>query len=102
MAGSDRSEGRERGIKRPDLYVVARFLEKLWTAGRPVKRTRLQMAVGLNYGTFMKYLDWMLDRNLIAISKGDQGGDHVTLTKRGYDSYDRIVNWINGMIPGEI
>lgn len=101
-AGSDRLDGQEPVIKRPDLYVVARFLEKLWTAGRPVKKTRLQMSVGLNYGTFKKYLDWMTEKNLIVISKGDGGGDHVSLTKKGYDSYDQIVNWINGLIPGEI
>jgi predicted transcriptional regulator len=95
-------EGREIGIRRPDIYVVARFLEKLWRAGKPVKKTRLQMAVGLNYGTFKKYLEWMRDRDLIAISSDGDGSEHITLTKRGYDSYDQIVNWINGMIPGEI
>ncbi len=95
-------EGREIGIKRPDLYVVARFLEKLWTAGKPIKKTRLQMAVGLNYGTFKNYLKWMMERDLVTISSDHNGSEHVSLTKKGYDSYDQIVNWINGMIPGEI
>jgi predicted transcriptional regulator len=60
------------------------------------------MAVGLNYGTFKRYLDWMELRGLVAISSGDGGSEQVSLTRKGYDSYDVVVNWINGMIPGEI
>lgn len=99
---SDRLEGAEQGIKRPDIYVIARFLEKLWAAGKPMKKTRLQMAVGLNYGTFRRYLNWLLERDLVAITLEQGGVEHVTLTKKGLGSHDQIVNWINSMIPDEL
>ncbi len=89
-------------IKRPDIYVIARFLEKLWTSGRPIKKTRLQMSVGLNYGTFKKYLNWLLARELVVISIEKGESEHVCLTKKGLESYETIVNWINSMIPGEL
>jgi len=89
----------EHGIKKPDLYVIARFLERLWTADRPIKKTRLQMAVGLNYGTFKRYLNWMMDRGLVTSSMEDDGSEYVLLTAKGLESYDQIVVWINQMIP---
>ncbi|MEM2941130.1 MAG: hypothetical protein QW304_06245 [Thermoproteota archaeon] len=42
---------------KPDLYVVARFLDVLYTNGNPMKKTNLQMLVGLNYPRFMEYLE---------------------------------------------
>ena len=89
-------------IKRPDLYVLARFLERLWTSGNPMKKTRLQMAVGLNYGTFKKYLSWMKDRGLVTITIDEDGSEQVQLTSKGFDSYERIVTWINAMVPEEL
>jgi predicted transcriptional regulator len=84
-------------FKKPDLYVVARFLEKLWMAGQPIKKSRLQMSVGLNYGTFMRYLGWMSSRGLVTISGGIVGSDQVSLTVKGIESHKMIVNLINSM-----
>jgi predicted transcriptional regulator len=95
-------EGKGPEIKRPDIYVIARFLEKLWATGKPVKKTRLQMSVGLNYGTFKKYLNWLLDRGLVVITLEKDDTEYVCLTGKGLESYDVIVNWINSMIPGEL
>ncbi|MGA1822829.1 MAG: winged helix-turn-helix domain-containing protein [Thermoplasmatota archaeon] len=89
----------EPGLQKPDIYVVARFLERLWVAGKPMKKTRLQMAVGLNYGTFKKYLQWMIDRQLVVIVMEDRNVEHVTLTRKGLDSYHQMVGWIKTMIP---
>ena len=89
-------------IRKPDIYVIARFLEKLWATGKPVKKTRLQMSVGLNYGTFKKYLKWLLDRGLVTITVEKDKAEHVCLTTKGLESYNTIVNWINSMIPGEL
>lgn len=44
-------------LLKPDLYVVARFLDVLWWDTVGMKKTPLQMSVGLNYQTFLKYLD---------------------------------------------
>lgn len=95
-------EGADKEITRPDIYVIARFLEKLWSAGRPMKKTRLQMAVGLNYGTFKRYLNWLLERDLVVITIEKGGVEHVSLTKKGVGSHDQIVNWISSMIPDEL
>jgi predicted transcriptional regulator len=46
-------------LLKPDLYVVARFLDVLWWDSVGMKKTPLQMSVGLNYQTFLKYLDWL-------------------------------------------
>ena len=86
-------------IKKPDIYVISRFLERLWIADHPIKKTRLQMAVGLNYGTFKKYLSWMVGKGLLTISIEEDGHEYVFLTKKGMDSYNQIVVWINTMIP---
>jgi len=94
-------EGPDPGMRRPDIYVIARFLEKLWAAGRPMKKTRLQMSVGLNYGTFKRYLSWLAEHGLVTVSS-EKGGEHVMLTGKGLESYDQIVNWINMMVPGEL
>jgi len=61
-------EQKDAEIPKPDIYVIARFLERIWTVGKPIKKTRLQMAVGLNYGTFKKYLVWMVDRDLLSLT----------------------------------
>lgn len=86
-------------IKKPDLYVIARFLDRLWSADRPIKKTRLQMAVGLNYGTFKRYLSWLMDHDLVTTSIEDDGSEYVFLTKKGLESHNQIVVWINQMIP---
>ena len=60
------------------------------------------MAVGLNYGTFKKYLNWLIASGLVVITVENDSSEHVSLTRKGLDSYDTIVNWINSMIPGEL
>ena len=42
-------------MERPDLYVLARFLDVLHSSGQPMKKTNLQMRVGLNFPRFMEY-----------------------------------------------
>ena len=41
-------------MERPDLYVLARFLDILYQNGR-MKKTNLQNRVGLNYPRFIEY-----------------------------------------------
>jgi predicted transcriptional regulator len=86
----------EEGKKdfRPDLYVVARFLERLSLSGKEYKRTQLQMAVGLNYNVYVKYLNWLIEKGLITIEKGSDGHDYVRITEKGLDSHARLVEWM--------
>lgn len=81
-------------LDRPDLYVVARFLERLWRDPRSYSRTELQMAVRLNYNVFKKYLEWMLAKELIALHADGTGAERVAITPKGRDTYHRLVEWI--------
>lgn len=87
-------------MERPDLYVVARILERLHREGDPVLRTRLQLASRVNYDTFTKYLDWMLAKQLVRLVPLENGHDGVALTPEGERSYGTLVRWINEIIHG--
>jgi predicted transcriptional regulator len=81
-------------VDRPDLYVVARILERLWRERSPMLRTRLQTAVGTNYDVFSKYLEWMVGRGLLSLVEED-GHQKVELTEEGQESYRKLVIWID-------
>ncbi len=86
-------------MERPDLYVVARILERLWAEEAPMLRTRLQVASRVNYDVFTRYLEWMLAKGLVELEPlGSREG--VVLTSKGEDAYRKLVQWINEMILG--
>ncbi|MHC1709011.1 MAG: winged helix-turn-helix domain-containing protein [Methanomassiliicoccales archaeon] len=91
---------RVRTLERPDLYVVARMLERLWHERSPMLKTRLQTAIGTNYDVFSRYLDWMLEKGLVTLIEQD-GHQKVELTDEGRDSYRRLVQWINETVHGK-
>ncbi|MCU0860864.1 MAG: winged helix-turn-helix domain-containing protein [Methanomassiliicoccales archaeon] len=76
----------ERGMERPDIFVVARIMERLWREGRPMLKTRLQLATRLNYDVLVKYLEWMRGRGLISY-ESDGGHETVVLSERGEKVY---------------
>ena len=80
-------------MERPDLYVVARFLDILYNNGQPMKKTNIQMRVGLNYSRFTDYLDWLLAHGLLQ-KANDEQGELYGLSPKGIDSYHRLVDWI--------
>lgn len=88
-------------MDRPDLYVVARILERLWRETEPMLRTRLQVAIGTNFDVFSKYLGWMHERGLVSIVE-EEGHQKVLLTEEGRDSYRRLVIWINETVHGKL
>ena len=83
---------------KPDLYVVARFLEKLTAAGGQRRKTELQMAVGLNFNVYTKYLQWLESKNLIRIVEEDERSKRVSLTPKGMETYKTLVKWIHDVI----
>jgi len=86
-------------LEKPDLYVVARFLEVLRRNGLPMKKTNLQMSTGLNYQTFLRYLSWLETHGLVQIApSSERDGERITLTKKGVESYDRLVDWIREIV----
>jgi len=76
------SEQQEKGPK-PHLYVVSRFLEKLIATGGSRRKTELQMAVGLNFNVYSKYLDWAETKGLINVIEDDERSKYISLTPKG-------------------
>jgi predicted transcriptional regulator len=87
-------------LLKPDLYVVARFLDVLLWDTSGMKKTQLQMSVGLNYQNFLKYLEWLEQHGLVKIMSDDDGNDRITLSKKGMDAHKRLVEWIKETMKG--
>lgn len=82
---------REKGdLLRPDLYVVMRFLERMFTKAVPLSRTRLQVAIGVNYTVFSRYLRWLSERGLVERIDGP-GRELFRISRKGYDAYRALV-----------
>jgi len=73
---------------KPNLYVLARIIKALIDNG-PMKRTNLAQASGLSYDKLQKYLNWMIEKGLVAID----GDGYVSLTREGAKAYDELVQW---------
>ena len=86
-------------VERPDLYVLARFLDVLLHNGPRMKKTNLQMRVGLNYPRFMEYLDWMITHGFVE-QTNEEGTDLYSLSALGLDAYHRLVAWIRETMKG--
>jgi len=87
-------------LERPDLYVLARFLDVLYENGGPMKKTNLQMRVGLNYPRFMEYFEWLTAQGFLQQKKDEDGADLYSLSPKGLDSYHRLVSWIRETMKG--
>ena len=72
----------------PSPHVVARFLERLH-AGR-LKRTRLQMATGLKWSDFSRYLNRLVELGLLQLDE-ENGETYVRITPRGRELYCSLV-----------
>ncbi len=86
---------------RPDLYVVARLLERLWREDAPMVKTRLQVAANVNYDVFSRYLGWMVQRGLASLENASDGHNRVALTPKGREAYRRLVQWVNEVVHGK-
>jgi predicted transcriptional regulator len=89
-----------RDLERPDLYVVARILERLWRENRPMVKTRLQVAANVNYDVFSRYLNWMRTKGLVVVEGNPDGHEQVALTAKGAEAYRKLVQWIYEVVHG--
>ena len=89
-------------LDHPDLYVVARLLERLWRENGPMLKTRLQVAANVNYDVFQRYLEWMRGRGLVSLENSPDGHERVTLTAKGREAYRKLVQWVNEVVHGRI
>lgn len=87
-------------VDKPDLYIIARCLDVLYWKGETMKKTNLQMIVGLNYPRFIEYLNWLEEHGLVVMITKLDGNEEVALTKKGVDSYRRLVDWIKETMQG--
>jgi|SRR5882672_719020 len=83
---------------RPDLFVVARILERLLREGEPMLRTHLQVASNLNYGNCVRYVEWLRQRALVEVVAGDGEAERVALTRKGREAYAQLSYWISEFI----
>jgi predicted transcriptional regulator len=88
--------------ERPDLYVVARILERLWREGTGMLKTRLQVASNVNYDVFSRYVGWMESRGLVELVNSADGHERVVLTSRGSEAYRKLVQWIHEVVQGRM
>ena len=79
---------------KPDLYVVARFLDKLCQPGAAFTRSKLQAAVRLNYDLFRSYLAWLESKGFVTSKAEKDEKAVVRVTPVGLDAYHELVGWI--------
>ena len=88
------------GLERPDLYVLARFLDTLYQNGKRMKKTNLQNRVGLNYPRFIEYLEWMVSHSFVQPETDEGGAELYSLSPQGIDAHRRLVAWIRETMKG--
>lgn len=86
---------------RPDLYVVARILDRLWREHDAMLKTRLQVASRVNYDVFRRYLTWLLEKELVTVQNCEDGHERVALTMKGEKAYGTLVRWMDEVIHGK-
>ena len=85
-------------MERPDLYVVARFLERLSVASVPPRKTDLQLQVRVNYSIFQRYLAWLEAKQFVLIEADAEGAERIQLTDKGRKAYATLVAWIRDAV----
>jgi len=81
---------------RPDLHVVARFLDRLAGPGAgSLTRSRLQRAVGLNYDLFRRYLDLVVAKGLVERLPGPP--ESFQLTSKGRSTLAELARWLDDL-----
>lgn len=83
---------------RPDLYVVARFLDALHNDEGVHTNSSLQMAVGLNYDRYLSYLAFLEAKGWVRVDESVTGSPEVRLAREGVEAYEHLVRWIRGTI----
>lgn len=77
---------------------MARFLEKLIVSGGSRRKTDLQMAVRLNFNVYTKYLEWLERKDLVHTYEEDERSKYVSVTPKGLETYQTLVEWIKEVI----
>ena len=81
-------------LEKPDLYIVARFLEIMYRNGSKMKKTNIQMLLGIRYPRFMEYFEWLLQHAFVEESLDEEDAKILILTPKGIDSSRKLVDLI--------
>ncbi len=65
-----------------------------------MKKTNIQMLLGVNYPRFTEYLEWLLNHKLVEQVKDDDGAERIALSMQGVEAYHRLVDWIKETMQG--
>jgi predicted transcriptional regulator len=71
----------------------------MFDTGESMKKTNLQMRVGLNYPRFVEYLDWLVSHGFVRMTM-EEGTELYSLSPQGVDAHHRLVDWIRGTMKG--
>lgn len=86
---------------KPDLYVIARFLDCLWRPAWEVPpaytKAKLQLAVRLNYDLFRRYLAFLVEKKFVEVRADPRGTEVIVLTAEGRKAHDELVAWLRGV-----
>jgi predicted transcriptional regulator len=83
---------------RPDLFVVVRMLEVLRRNPDGLRKTPLQLAAGVNYTVFSRYLERLADRGLVNVEEDSDQTERVHLTARGAEALGFLVSGISRVV----
>lgn len=86
-------------MRKPDLYVIARFLDALDAEPQGRSKSDLQRAVRVNYDIFRSYLDVLTERGL-AVRKGTGRKERVEITTEGQAARARLLRWVEDVLGG--
>jgi predicted transcriptional regulator len=86
-------------LRKPDLFVMARFLDALHA--QPDGRTKgdLQRAVRVNYDIFRDYLAVLETRGL-ARRTGTGRKEAIHMTDAGREARLRLLQWVEDVLGG--
>lgn len=79
---------------KPNLYVVARFLDRL--AQQAWTKSALQRACGVNYDIFRRYLELLQAKGFVAVK-----ANRITMTPAGADMRMQLRTLLTEFIAGE-
>lgn len=80
-------------MDRPNLYVIARFLDRLADPGTTWTRSSLQPAVRLNYDLYRSYLTFLEEKGWIEWTETARSPE-VRLTEQGQEARRRLLSWL--------
>lgn len=66
-----------------------------------MKKSNIQMLLGVNYPRFTEYLEWLSKHQLVAKNLDQDETERIVLSPKGIEAYHRFVDWIKEILEGE-